>query len=136
MSNAETYIISGNNKMLIADYLGAIFDFTKAIMVNPSLPHPYTSRAAAKLELHDYEGVIQDCTEAIKLHFKAEIKIEEKFNDDNPMLKLNPIYARLYSMIGTAKLILGKTDEAMIELNTARLLGNKDVIDLIKVYGK
>lgn len=135
MSNAETYIISGNNKMLIADYLGAIFDFTKAIMVNPVLPHPYTSRAAAKLELHDYEGAIQDCTEAIKLHYKAEIKVEEKF-DNNSVLRPNPIYAKLYSMIGTAKLILGKTDEALIELNTARLLGNKDVIDLIKVYGK
>ena len=138
MRNAEYYIISGNNKMLLANYLGAVFDFTKAIMLNPDLPQPYTSRAAAKIELHDYEGAIEDCTEAIRLHFRMDMEANDK-NDlynQNKFNRTNPIYAKIYSMIGTAKLILGNFDAAMVDLNAARLLGNKDAVDIIKTYNQ
>jgi tetratricopeptide (TPR) repeat protein len=137
MRNAEYYIISGNNKMLLGNYTGAIFDFTKAAMLNPDLPQPYTSRAAAKIELHDYDGAIEDCVEAIKLHFKMDMETENQpslYNEQKR--RVNPIYAKLYSMIGTAKLILGNVDAAIVDLNTSRLLGNKDAIDIIKAYGK
>ena len=138
MRNAEYYIISGNNKMLLGNYLGAVFDFTKASMLNPDLPQPYTSRAAAKIELHDYDGAIEDCTEAIRLHFKIDMEAEQQSNyfNANVTRRINPIYAKLYSMIGTAKLILGNIDAALVDLNSARLLGNKDAIDIIKAYSK
>jgi tetratricopeptide (TPR) repeat protein len=135
MGNAENYLMSGNNKMLLGDYLGAIFDFTKAILASPSLPHAYTSRASAKMELHDYEGAIEDCVAAIRLHFRSEVKIDENLGTDRK-LRINPIYARIYSIMGTAKLVLGKTDEAIVDLNTSRLLGNNDVVDIMKVYSK
>jgi tetratricopeptide (TPR) repeat protein len=135
MGNAENYLMSGNNKMLLGDYLGAIFDFTKAILSNPSLPHPYTSRASAKMEMHDYDGAIEDCTAAIKLHFKSEVKIDENLSGERK-LRINPIYARIYSIMGTAKLVLGKTDEAIVDLNASRLMGNNDVVDIMKVYSK
>lgn len=135
MNNAENYLMSGNNKMMLGDYLGAIFDFTKAILANPSMPHPYTSRASAKMEMHDYEGAIEDCTVAIKLHFQSEVKIDENRGSDKK-IRVNPIYARIYSIMGTAKLVLGKTDEAMVDLNCSRLLGNTDVLDIMKVYSK
>ncbi len=135
MRNAEYYIISGNNKMLLSNYLGAVFDFTKAIMLNPDLPQPYTSRAAAKIELHDYEGAIEDCTESIRLHFRMDMETEDK-TDLYSRNKVNPIYAKIYSMIGTAKLILGNFDAALVDLNSARLLGNKDAVDLIKTYSR
>ncbi|MFZ0456639.1 MAG: hypothetical protein WAM24_23015 [Ignavibacteriaceae bacterium] len=138
MRNAEYYIISGNNKMLLSNYLGAVFDFTKAIMLNPDLPQPYTSRAAAKIELHDYEGAIEDCTEAIRLHFRMDMENEDKTDlyGQNKSNRINPIYAKIYSMIGTAKLILGNYDAAMVDLNSARLLGNKDAVDIIKTYSR
>ena len=138
MRNAEYYIISGNNKMLLSNYLGAVFDFTKASMLNPDLPQPYTSRAAAKIELHDYEGAIEDCTEAIRLHFRMDMDEEKHPNlyNNESRRRINPIYAKLYSMIGTAKLILGNIDAAMVDLNSARLLGNKDAVDIIKTYSK
>jgi tetratricopeptide (TPR) repeat protein len=135
MGNAENYLISGNNKMLLGDYLGAIFDFTKAILANPSQPHAYTSRASAKMELHDYDGAIEDCVAAIRLHFRSEVKIDENLGTDRK-LRINPIYARIYSIMGTAKLVLGKTDEAIVDLNASRLLGNNDVVDIMKVYSK
>jgi tetratricopeptide (TPR) repeat protein len=137
MRNAEYYIISGNNKMLLSNYLGAVFDFTKAIMLNPDLPQPYTSRAAAKIELHDYEGAIEDCTEAIRLHFRMDMEEETHSHlHQEGRRRINPIYSKLYSMIGTAKLILGNIDAAMVDLNSARLLGNKDAVDLIKTYSR
>ena len=107
-------------------------------MLNPDLPQPYTSRAAAKIELHDYEGAIEDCTEAIRLHFKIDMEAEKQSNYFNTSVtrRINPIYAKLYSMIGTAKLILGNVDGAMVDLNSARLLGNKDAVDIIKTYSK
>jgi tetratricopeptide (TPR) repeat protein len=138
MRNAEYYIISGNNKMLLGNYLGAVFDFTKAIMLNPDLPQPYTSRASAKIELHDYEGAIEDCTEAIRLHFRMDMESEGKSDlySQDKFRRVNPIYAKIYSMLGTAKLILGNFDAALVDLNTARLLGNKDAVDLIKTYSR
>jgi len=138
MRNAEYYIISGNNKMLLGNYTGAIFDFTKASMLNPDLPQPYTSRAAAKIELNDYEGAIEDCVEAIRLHFKMDMDAENQTNlyNDSRFVKTNPIYAKLYSMMGTAKLIMGNVDAALVDLNAARLLGNKDAVDIIKAYAK
>jgi tetratricopeptide (TPR) repeat protein len=136
--NAPDYIVNGNNKMLLGDYKGAILEFTKAVMVDPGLPHSFTSRAAAKMELHDYEGVISDCLQAMRLHFRAEIDSEKKMAmiGKTKTHHTNPVYAKLYSMIGTAKLLLGKREEAIIDLNSARLLGNNDAYDILKIYSK
>lgn len=134
-NGAPEYIVKGNNKMLIGDYKGAILEFTKAVIIDPQLPHSYTNRGAAKLEIHDYEGVVEDCLQALKLHFKAEVELEKKNNKDNvKKSQTNPIYAKLYAMIGTAKLLMGNREEALIDLNSARLLGDQDAYDIMKTY--
>jgi tetratricopeptide (TPR) repeat protein len=136
-NNAPGYIVKGNNKMLLGDFKGAILEFTKAVIIDPRLPHSYTSRGAAKLEIHDYEGVIEDCLQALKLHFRAEIESEKKSaNAARKFSQSNPIYAKLYSMIGTAKLLMGNREEALVDLNSARLLGNQDAYDIMKTYSK
>lgn len=136
--SAPDYIVNGNNKMLVGDYKGAILEFTKAVMVDPNLPHSFTSRAAAKMEIHDYEGVISDCLQAMRLHFRAEVDAEKKYAmiGKKKSLQTNPVYAKLYSMIGTAKLLMGNREEAIIDLNSARLLGNTDAYDILKIYSK
>jgi len=133
-NGAPEYIIKGNNKMLLRDFKGAILEFTKAIMVDPLLPHPYTNRSAAKMELHDYEGAIEDCAQALRLHFRAEVDAEKR--GSTKKTDPNPIYAKLYSMLGTAKLLLGNRDDALVDLNSARLLGNADAYDIMKTYSK
>lgn len=137
-NGAPEYIVKGNNKMLLGDYKGAILEFTKAIIIDPQLPHSYTNRGAAKLELHDYEGVIDDCHQALKLHFRAEVESEKKTTKGSTKKsdKSNPIYAKLYAMIGTAKLLMGNREEALVNLNSARLLGNQDAYDIMKSYSK
>ena len=137
-NNAPEYLLKGNNKILLGDYKGAILEFTKAIMIDPDLPHPYTSRGAAKLEIRDYEGAISDCLKAIRLHFRIEIEAEKNplHNNKSKSNVVNPIYGKLYSVIGTAKLLLGNIDDALIDLNSARLLGYHDAEDILKTYAK
>lgn len=137
-NSAAEYVVKGNNKMLLADYKGAILEYTKAIMVDPLFPHSYTRRGAAKMELHDYEGVITDCLQALKLHFSAEVEMEKKasLKGLKKSSDYNSAYSKIYSMIGTAKLLLGKKEEAIVDLNSARLLGNEDAYDIMKTYGR
>jgi tetratricopeptide (TPR) repeat protein len=134
-NGAPEYIVKGNNKMQLGDFKGAILEFTKAVIIDPQLPHPYTNRGAAKLEIHDYEGVVEDCLQALKLHFKAEVELEKKNKDRTKnQTQPNPIYAKLYAMIGTAKLLMGNREEALVDLNSARLLGDQDAYDIMKTY--
>jgi tetratricopeptide (TPR) repeat protein len=134
--NAQEYLLRGNNKVLLGDYKAAIFEFTKAIMTDPDLPHPYTCRSAAKLEIRDYEGAISDCQAAIKLHFKSDIEFEGQGLNKHKTSQINPVYGRLYLIMGIAKFLLGLKEEGMLDLNCARLLGHIDALDIIKTYGK
>jgi tetratricopeptide (TPR) repeat protein len=137
-NSAAEYVVKGNNKMLLGDFKGALLEFTKAIMIDPFFPHSYTGRSAAKMELHDYEGVINDCLQALKLHFNAEVEMEKKavLKGLKKSRDYNSAYSKIYSMIGTAKLLLGKREEAIVDLNSARLLGNEDAYDIMKTYGR
>jgi len=137
-NSAPEYVVKGNNKMLLGDFKGAMLEYTKAIMIDPQFPYSYTSRGAAKMELHDYEGVIQDCLQALRLHFSAEVESEKKaaLKGFKKTTDPNPVYSKIYSMIGTAKLLLGNREEALLNLNSARLLGNADAYDIMKIYNK
>lgn len=137
-NSASEYVVKGNNKMLLGDFKGAILEYTKAVMIDPQFPYSYTSRGAAKMELHDYEGVIQDCLQALRLHFSAEVEAEKKaaLKGFKKTTDPNPVYSKIYSMIGTAKLLLGNREEALVDLNSARLLGNTDAYDIMKTYNK
>lgn len=135
MKGTEEFILAGNNKLLMGDYKGAIFEFTKAIMASPLLPHAYGSRGYAKLEVRDYEGAIYDCQQAINLHYRLEKESREINEEKSSRNSSNhPSYARLFSIIGIAKLLQGSREDALLLLHCARLLGNNDADDIIKSY--
>jgi tetratricopeptide (TPR) repeat protein len=135
MKGTEEFILAGNNKLLLGDYKGAIFEFTKAIMASPLLPHAYASRGYAKLEVRDYEGAIYDCQQAINLHYRIETQTKDyKSETRSSQNNHSPAYARMYSIIGIAKLLQGSKDEALLLLHSARLLGSNDAEDIIKSY--
>jgi tetratricopeptide (TPR) repeat protein len=137
-NSAPEYVVKGNNKMLLGDFKGAILEYTKAIMIDPNFPFSYSSRGAAKIELHDYEGAIHDCLQALRLHFTSEVENEKKalLKGYRKSHDLNPAYSKIYSLIGTAKLLLGNREEALADLNSSRLLGNDDAYDIMKIYNK
>lgn len=137
-NGAAEYVVKGNNKMLLGDFRGALLEFTKAVMVDPQFPHSYTNRGAAKIELHDYKGAVEDFLQALKLHFMAEVDAEKKaaLKGWKKSFDPNPVYSKIYSMMGTAKLLMGNREEALVDLNSARLLGNSDAYDIMKTYSK
>lgn len=135
MKGTEEFILAGNNKLLLGDYKGAIFEFTKAIMASPLLPHAYASRGFAKLEVRDYEGAIYDCQQALNLHYRMELQSKNLNTETRNSRNSNQAaYARLYSVLGVAKLLQGNKDEALLHLHSARLLGNEDAEDIIRSY--
>ena len=48
------------------DYVSAIENFNNIIRIKPYLSEPYFFRGLAKLNLDDYEGAIQDFSQAIE----------------------------------------------------------------------
>ena len=70
-ANAESawsYNRSGLSKREIGDYHGAIYDYTKAIGIDPYNHVFYNNRAVAKRKLGDNYGAIYDYTKAIELN--------------------------------------------------------------------
>ncbi len=135
--SAHEFLLRGNNKVLLGEYKEAIFEFTKAIMADPDLPHSFTCRGAAKLEIRDYEGSISDCREALKLHYKMDLETEGTIDINSSGDKnsqINPVYSRLYLIMGISKMLSGNKEDGMLDLNCARLLGHNDAVDIMKTY--
>ena len=80
------YFRRGYCKGLVGDLKGQVEDYSKHIELEPTADN-YVSRALIKNKLEDYQGVIDDCTKAIKLkkkhsfahRFRGEAKF--KLND-------------------------------------------------------
>ena len=66
--NAEYYFEQGNTKSSMADFNGAIQDYTKAVELNTNYPEAYSTRGYAKSILEDYKGAIHDCSKSIELN--------------------------------------------------------------------
>jgi len=58
---------SGNAKMAVSDYKGAIEEYTKSIAINNTAAMTFAGRGTAKAYLEDYKGAIEDYTAAINL---------------------------------------------------------------------
>jgi tetratricopeptide (TPR) repeat protein len=123
------YLRRGNSCLQLGDYRAALSEYTKAISENPNIPEAFMGRGKANFELKNYKGAIIDCQYAIKILAESEIK--NIYSDD-----YTKYYAELYSTIGTSKLLLGKNEEAFVDLNSARLLGYEEAGYIIQYYSK
>lgn len=56
----------GRNALYFEDYVLSIQYFNQVINAKPYLAEPYFYRGLAKMNLDDYQGAENDCTEAIK----------------------------------------------------------------------
>jgi tetratricopeptide (TPR) repeat protein len=61
------YRSRGNARLNIADYRGAIDDYTTAMTLAPKIAKDYESRGVAKSQLKDYQGAIADYMLAISI---------------------------------------------------------------------
>src|SRR3990172_1005476 len=69
-NESNKMINTGINKQKNNDFNGAIFDFTKAIKIDPENDLAYYYRGLSKFYLQDYPGAINDCNAAIKINPK------------------------------------------------------------------
>ena len=67
-TNAYAWQYRGNAKNLLADYKGALGDYTRAIELNPAYSYAYNERGLAKLKTGDKDGACDDFVKASDLN--------------------------------------------------------------------
>ena len=64
--NTDRIMDIGKNAFYFEDYVLSIQYFNHVIKIKPYLSEPYIYRAMAKIQLGDYQGADEDCTQAIE----------------------------------------------------------------------
>ena len=122
VSQTTTYIQLGLSKTDNGDFVGAIKDFDRAIARSLASAEAYRYRSYAKLQIGDYNGVVQDCSEAIRINsqdsnaalaylYRAYAKFalkqyEGATHDCTSAIRLDPFDEEAMSLRGMAKLQL------------------------------
>jgi len=101
--NTERILTIGQNALYFNDYVLSIQYFNQVINIKPYLPEPYMFRASAKIQLGDFHGADQDCTEALErnpfLHYAYYLRgyarkkmsyYQEANKDFTKALEFNP----------------------------------------------
>ena len=110
---AEQFYDSGLEKLQNGVYEDAIFDFNKAIEIDPNYAMAYTRRGAAKSRLKDYSGSIKDLNKAIEL---------------------NPYDTLAYSLRGISKDRLGDKNGACEDFIIASSMGDTRAQNALKYF--
>ncbi len=98
---AEPHIFRGRAKMILGDFRGAEFDFTRAVMLDSYNPDAYYYRGVVKSNLFNYYSALEDFRKSLERR------------PDNP----NVFYSR-----GTTKIRMGDYEGAIEDFDTLILL--------------
>jgi tetratricopeptide (TPR) repeat protein len=113
-NHRDSYILRAIAKNNLADTLGALNDYSKAIELSPiSSSAPYYDRGILKYYLKDFRGAIVD--------FSKNIEVNPEFN-----------WAYLFR--GLAKIKIGLKDSGCLDLSKAGELGKLEAYDSIRKY--
>jgi tetratricopeptide (TPR) repeat protein len=126
------YTNRGNDKSALGDSKGAIFDYDKAITINPQYANAYSNRGLVKFTLGDSKGAILDYNKAIDINPQSYENyssrgVARSFLGDNKgaildydkALSINPQYADAYSNRGVARSFLGDNKGAILDYDKA-----------------
>ena len=130
--SAETYLLWGYAKYKTGDYVGAIADYTKAIMSKPDLVEAYYNRGLAKVNLGQHSAAIADYDTAISRRpNKVDAYVNRGVAKDNLgrhfaaisdfdiAIRLEPDAADAYYNRGVAKVNLGQHSAAIADYDIA-----------------
>ena len=104
--NTDRVMLIGRNALYFEDYVLSIQYFNQVINAKPYLHYPYFFRALAKLNLDDFKGTEDDCTE---------------------VLKINPFFVPAYQLRGMARAQLGKYMQAVEDYEQALKYNPEDI---------
>ena len=130
--SSETYFVWGYTKHELADYNGAIADYTTAIRLKPDYAGIYALRGLAKQQLGQYRAAIADYDKAIQLkpdyvdvynnRGLSKYHLDQVFDaiaDYDKAIQLKPDYAEAYGNRGLAKGALGQHFDAITDCDKA-----------------
>ena len=104
--NTDRVMAIGRNALYFEDYVLSIQYFNQVIDAKPYLAEPYFFRGLAKINLDDFQGAENDCTEAIER---------------------NPFVVNVYQVRGLARIQQDKLDGAIQDYLTALNLDPENI---------
>jgi len=129
---AEPHIFRGQAKMVLGDYRGAEFDFTRAVMLDSYNPDAYYYRGVVKSNLFNYYSALEDFRKSIerrpnnpnvfysmgttKIRMKDYVGAIENFDT---LILLRPDIEEAFLNRAMAKAYLDRFDEAIVDCNAA-----------------
>ena len=130
--NINNYVMVGQTRIGIGNYVGAIENFNIVIKFRPQLPEPYFFRGMAKHQLEDYRGAISDYNKAIEIkpyYPSAYINrglaylqlhdYKKAISDYQKALEFTPHNPGIYNNLGIAKLSMKDIDGAIMDYDKA-----------------
>ena len=131
-NTADYYIKSGNKKFNQGDVYGALFDYSKAIEIDPEDYNAINNRGLIKNELKDYEGAIADFIKVIEMNPKDDFAYNNRGNskfylkdyegaiaDYTKAIEINPKYLNAYNNRGNSKYYLKDYEGAIADYTKA-----------------
>ena len=73
--NTDRVMSIGRNALYFEDYVLSIQYFNQIISLKPYLADPFFFRGLAKLNLDDYQGAEEDCSQALELNPSLSMRI-------------------------------------------------------------
>jgi len=137
--NMKVNEISATNSMYTAkakfesnDYMGAIEEFNRVIVLDPMYALAYAYRGHAKMKLGNYADAIQDFNKAIELRPKFDVAYldrgyaknffrdyEGALADFTKAIEISPTYANAYTSRGEIRLKLKNYQAAIYDFDLA-----------------
>lgn len=136
---STTFVTSGDSKMGLKDYVGAITDYTSAIQLNSDSIQPYLKRAECNVLLKKYDKALADYNKALKikpdtivilfqrgLAYNAASNWKMAFEDFSAVVRLSPNYYEAYIQRGMACEGMENYRSAMYDYSEAIRIKPKD----------
>ncbi len=131
-NDAKAYNIRGFSWYKKGDYDEAIFDYTKAIELNPRYAEAYYNRGIAFDDKGDYDRAIFDYTKAIELNpryaeayvnrgiaYGSKGQLDQAISNFNAAIEIDPKGANAYYNRGLAHRRKGQYDQAISDYTKA-----------------
>jgi tetratricopeptide (TPR) repeat protein len=149
LAQAKNFYWEGKKKADSGDFIGAIAEYNKGIIIYPKYFYLCYERGKAKFDLEDFRGAISDYNQALDADYvyleadsyfyrglaKARIKdFRGAIEDYNKVIELDPEYDAAYFNRGLFKFEINDINGACLDLSKAGELGMGKAYEMIKKY--